>query len=55
MSEQTTEIETKSLPTHVALCRERYANLNRRLLRLEVLYGGPSGGFIDDRYPPLDP
>ncbi|MCG8597247.1 MAG: hypothetical protein MI785_23145 [Kiloniellales bacterium] len=34
------DIETESLPAHVALCRERYGTLNRRLLRLEILYGG---------------
>ena len=34
------DIETESLAAHVALCRERYGTLNRRLLRLEILYGG---------------
>ena len=34
------DVETASLPAHVALCRERYGTLNRRLLRLEILYGG---------------
>ena len=33
------DIESRSLPAHVALCRERYGELNRRLLRLEILYG----------------
>ncbi len=33
------DVETESLPAHVALCRERYGTLNRRLLRLEILYG----------------
>ncbi len=33
------DIEPRSLPAHVALCRERYGHLNRRLLRLEILYG----------------
>ena len=34
------DIEAESLPAHVALCRERFGTLNRRLLRLEILYGG---------------
>ena len=37
--ESGSDIETRSLPAHVALCRERFGELNRRLLRLEILYG----------------
>ena len=33
------DIEAENLAAHVALCRERYGTLNRRLLRLEILYG----------------
>ena len=34
------DIEMESRAAHVALRRERYGTLNRRLLRLEILYGG---------------
>lgn len=35
----TDPIESESLPTHVALCRERYEEFKRRLFRLELMYG----------------
>ncbi len=35
------DIESESLPAHVALCQERYENMDRRLARIEkALYWG---------------
>ena len=38
--ERSTEVETESLPAHVAICGLRYRDLSRRLSRVEyLLYG----------------
>jgi hypothetical protein len=38
--ERPTEVETESLPAHVAICGLRYRDLSRRLSRVEyLLYG----------------
>ena len=41
MNAAVSDIETESLPAHVALCQERYRSLDTRLQRIErALYWG---------------
>ena len=46
MAKVTAQLVKSELDTHEAVCEERYANLNRRLQRLESILIGSAGATL---------